>query len=286
MLDLLDDAQEHGVSACYSEDLFHFPVFGEMTYFDLYQDASPIRIPDDVRERVASIFSRLIKWQDLDLPWPPAFEVKIDGKPEESAPSIAWAHARAIEDIARAVACLVLPAGRIAGSFLVSVDDEVRTLWFVTDSQTYRSFFRWLIVETTRNPAEMQLLANPAFPELDFVQGAFNGIRDMSKPYHELVDSIVRHLGAFSDHGRRIFSGQWQHVEAEFGPLGVDISDENGNTKRDSNARKKHIRRVDGTDIIFWWHSKLERDRDRIHIYPDRILTGGRLLVGIFCYHL
>jgi len=132
----------------------------------------------------------------------------------------------------------------------------------------------------------MEAFALSAFPDIDFAPGAFNGIKDMSKPYRELVKPLVRHLSAFSDHGKRIFSGPWAQVPAEFGALRVDISDENGNTKGNSEARKDRTIIIDGTDIVFWWHSKLEPDRDRIHIYPDRIPKGGRLLVGIFCCHL
>jgi hypothetical protein len=286
MLDQLDDAQEQGISACYSEDLFTVPVFDDKSFYDLYMPGSPVPISWEVRERISSIFGRLPKWQELLLPWPPAFEVCVGTGQEEFAPSVAWAHAQTVHEPARAIACVVFPAGRQVGSFPVIADNTVTTLWFVADSQSYCAFFRWLIVETTKNPAEMEDFALSAFPSVDFIEGSFNGIKNMSKPYRELVRSLVLHLGAFSDHGQRIFSGPWQNVPAEFGSMGVDISDENGNTKADREARNRRTLSVDGTNIVFWWHSKIEPHQDRIHIYPDRIASSGRLLVGIFCRHL
>lgn len=168
----------------------------------------------------------------------------------------------------------------------MTVKSCTESLWFIADHQNYYNFFRWLITDTTKNPSEMEAFALSAFPEIDFVPGVFNGIKIMSKPYKELVKPLTKHLGALSDHGKRIFSGSWSNAPAEFGALGVDLSDENGNTKGNNEARKKRTININGTDIIFWWHSKFERDRDRIHFYPDRIPTGGRLLVGIFCCHL
>ncbi|BDV41210.1 hypothetical protein GURASL_01330 [Geotalea uraniireducens] len=286
MLDLLDDAEEQGLLACYSEDLFSIRVLGDKCFYDLYEAESPIPISWEIRERIATIFGKLQKWQELPLPWPPAFEVRIGEGAEEYAPSVAWAHEQTVHDPTNAIACVVFPTGRQFGSIPVEVDSKVSTQWFVANSQSYRDFFRWLIVTTTKNPAEMEGFAPSAFPTVDFVAGAFNGIKNMSKPYRELVRPLVLHLSAFSDHGSRIFSGPWQRVSAEFGALGVDISDENGNTKGDRVARQKRTIAVNGTDIIFWWHSKIEPHQDRIHIYPDKVSSGGHLLVGIFCLHL
>jgi len=107
MLDLLDDAHEQGHSTCYSEELFETVVWQNKTFYELYEPDSPMVIPWDIRERIASIFGRLSKWQDLS--WPLAFDVQINQKIEECAPSIAWAHEQTRHDKARAVACLIFP---------------------------------------------------------------------------------------------------------------------------------------------------------------------------------
>lgn len=286
MLDQLDDMQAQGHLTCYSDELFNITVWQDKSFYELYSPDSPFLIPQEIQERIGVIFYRLLKWQEISLTWPSSFEVQIGESSKELAPSIAWAHEQTFRNPAHAVACVIFPSSRPAGSFVVAVDAKMTLLWFVVDSQNYCDFFRWLIVETTKKPAEMKEIAHSAFPSLDFVDGAFNGIKDMSKPYQVLVGILVHHLGSLSDHGKRIFLGSRNQVAAEFGALGVNVSDENGNTKGDSEARKERTILIDGINITFWWHSKLERHQDRIHFNPDKITNGGRLLVGIFCCHL
>lgn len=286
MLDQLDSAQEQGNDACYSEDLFYTKVLENKCFYDLYADDSPIHIPQEVRERISTIFSRLAKWQDSSPDWPASFDVEINGSPKEEAPSIAWAHKQSSDNTANAIACLILHGGRQSGIFNVAVDETEAPLWFVDDGHHYVGFFRWLIINTTYNSVQMEALASSAFPSVDFAPNAFNGIRNMSKPYNELVEYLVVHLGVLSDHGKRIFSGPRAKIAPEFGSLGVNVSNENGRTRANHVARNERTIAIDGSDIIFWWHSKLERNRDRIHFYPDKIQDGGHLLVGIFCRHL
>ena len=99
-----------------------------------------------------------------------------------------------------------------------------------------------------------------------FVNNCFDGIRKMSKICPDLAPDIVAHLSAFSDAGQRIFSGRWQDAQAEFGSIHINISDENGATKSDKKAAAE--RTFDGKEMHFWWHSKIEPHRDRIHICP------------------
>jgi len=182
LLDLLDDANEQGHLACYSEELFSIPIWQNKSFYELYEPGSPISIPWEVQERIASIFGRLSKWQELDLLWPSAFEVKIAQENEEYAPSIAWAHEQMKQDKAHAVACLVFPDIRSKGCLPVVVAGCIESLWFIDDAQNYYNFFRWLITDTTKNPSEMEAFALSAFPEIDFAPGVFNGIKSMSKP--------------------------------------------------------------------------------------------------------
>lgn len=286
ILDQLDDARAQGHAACYSEDLFNIPVWQDQTFYDLYCANTKFQIPRATQERVAAIFSGLPKWQDGDALWPTTFDIQMGDGPTEYAPSIAWAHKQTTESKADAIACIVFLNIRPVGACNIAVSGDIACIWMVGDKASYCNFFRWLIVETTSKPSEMEKLSGSAFPSIEFAEGAFSGIKDMSKAYHELVAEIVRHLGCLADHGQRIFLEQRTRVEAEFGALGVNISDENGNTKGDKVARKERTRLIDGVEVIFWWHTKLERHQDRIHINPDRIRDGGKLIVGIFCNHL
>jgi hypothetical protein len=286
MLDCIDDVQAQGHGCCYSEDLFYLHIRDGLSFYELYRDDSPILIPPDVRIRIASAFNRLSKWQDVDLPWPESFDVAVAGAASELAPSIAWAYAQTRHNAADAIACITHPIRRETGKFEVSVSGTATSVWFVLTARDCERFFRWLIIESTTNSDEMEALSAFAFRGLDFVPKSFDGIGSMSKPYRVLVPAIVTHLAAFSDEGARIFSGAWNRASAEFGPFGVDISDENGNTKANATARAERTIIVNGEERIFWWHSKLERHQDRIHICPRKVADGGRILVGIFCDHL
>lgn len=286
VLDRVDDAQEHGHGCCYSDELFCLPVRDGRTFYELYDADTPLAIPQDVQQRVAVAFSRMQTWQEIDASWPTDFEVVVGEGPLEKAPSIAWAHAQAILGATSAVACIAHQLMRANGQVSVIVAEKTIPVWFVSNARDYERFFRWLIVETTSSPDEMEELSASAFHSLDFVEGAFSGVKHMSKPYIDVAPAIVDHLAAFSDEGRRIFSGPGNRVAAEFGPFGVDISDESGRTKRNNKARAKRTVVVNGNARVFWWHSKLEPHQNRIYICPEKIREGGRILVGIFCNHL
>jgi hypothetical protein len=286
MLDQLDDARAEGHSLCYSDQLFNIPVWEDKSFYDLYSPECALSIPIEVQERIASTFSGLLKWQEIGAEWTTSFEIQVGSAPAEIALSVAWAHEQTTNNPLYPVACVVFPGGRASGFLPVSFDKKVTSLWFIVDKNDYCRLFRWLIVSTTKNHTEMKEIAPSAFPLLDFADGAFDGIKDMRKPYQNLVEALVHHLGVLSDHGIRIFQGPRQRVASEFGALGVDISDENGNTRANRLARKERTIEIDGIATVFWWHTKLERHQNRIHLNPERVGNGGRLLVGIFCCHL
>lgn len=285
MLDQLDTAEQEEHTVYYSEELFNSPVLGAQTFYELYAAESELPIPREIQERVAAIFGRLGRWEGSGSN-PTDYDVQVAGGNAEFAPSVAWAHARTKACRADAVACVVFPLGRPDGCFDVAVNGCKVELWFIGSEARYREFFRWLIEATTASPDGMEKFSRSAFPELAFVEGVFSGIKKMSKGYGELAKPIVHHLSALSDNGRRIFLGPWKNAPREFGALGVVISPENGKTKSNSTAKAERTINVEGEDFIFWWHTKLEPDRDRIHIYPDRVAQNGKILVGIFCRHL
>jgi len=286
VLDRLDDAQADGHACCYSDELFNIPVRDGRTFYELYNSDSPIPISWDVQVRVATAFGRLPAWQDLQLPWPNELDVVVGVGPLEYAPSIAWAHMQTSLGASNAVACITHTLKRASGRTNVAVAGKTIPVWFAATARDCERFFRWLILETTKTPDEMEKLSASAFHALDFVSGAFSGIKHMSKSYILIAPAIVAHLAALSDEGRRIFSGPRDRVANEFGPFGVDISDENGSTKSNSKARAERTLVVNGEERIFWWHTKLEPQHDRIHICPKKVREGGRILVGIFCDHL
>lgn len=285
MLDLIDYAKAEGHGILYGPDLFTTTVWKDKLFWDLCSDNSPLPIPREVQERVWAIFGSMGRWEDLDS-WPDDLDVQISNAPRVYAPSVAWAHSRAHKDLASAPACLVFRSVPHEGLQDVIVNTVMVPLWFVGTTGQYLEYFRWLIVNTSAHPRDLEALSPSAFPTLRFAPDVFGGIKNMSKPYRDLISKITHHLGALSDHGRRIFSGPWSQAPAQFGALGVQLSDENGNTKQNSAAQRQRTVQIDGTAYVCWWHTKLEPDRDRIHFVPDEISQGRKLLIGIMCRHL
>jgi hypothetical protein len=276
-------AEGHGI--CYDEDLFLTDLRGGGTFWQLFAPDADLQLDHDDYEIAAAAFGTMPKWHELNSPQPVDVEVQVAGGPVEITGSIAWAHAQGGLGLS-AAACLSVSHGRTLGRHQVVVRGVDRPLWFVASAKDIERYFRDLLANCADTPDEFAALAEYAFRDLLFVDRCFDGIRKMSRICRDLAPDIVAHLSAFSDAGRRIFFGRWQDVEAEFGSLHVNISDENGATKSDKRAAAERLRIFDGKEMYFWWHSKIEPHRDRIHICPDRVPAGGKIIVGIFCLHL
>ncbi|MGH0275914.1 hypothetical protein NKZ35_25350 [Sinorhizobium meliloti] len=274
---------DHGI--CYDEDLFYNELREGFTFWQLFDADAGLNLTPEDCELAAAIFGTMPKWHELDPPQPNDIDVKIDDGPVETSGPVAWAHARARQGF-DAAACIALPHRRASGDHRVSVAGVERNVWFVYGEKDVQWFFRSLLSTNAETPDDFDRYSAAAFPDLLFVDKCFDGIRKMSKRCRDLAPTLVDHLTAFADEGQRIFSGHWQNAPAEFGALGIDVSDENGNSKGDPKAAKERLRKFDGEELYFWWHSKLERHQDRIHVCPDKINGGGKLIVGIFCLHL
>lgn len=286
VLDRMDDAVLAGYDCFYSDELFFRPVYNGCTIWELFNPQSPLLISPEVRTRLAVVFSKLSTIQDVDLGevTVPAAQFQRDGV--GCSDSVAWACFIMLAGIDNIVACITSTLSLGDALLDFTSNGSVVSVWFVASQRGDENLFRWVICEFTTSPAEMESFASSAFKELNFVEGAFNGIKGMSKPYTNLVGPVVKHLSALSDEGRRIFSGAREDVEAEFGPFGVDLSDENGATKRNARAKADRTIMCGKQERIFWWHTKLDRNQDRIHFCPADLASGGNILVGIFCYHL
>ncbi len=286
-LDLIENAQDTGNDVCYDDELFQRTVLGAWTFWDLFDTTSQAQLSRETMERAASIFSSLPRWYEVDDLTPESFDVCIDGGPTQTIASVAWAHGRTIGGGLSSPACLRLDVpGAASGELSVEVAGVSEGMWFAKDSEELKLYWRWLLAAHASHQDHIAAFAAHAFPQLDFVDRCFDGITKMSRSCRNIAPDIVRHLGALSDHGPRIFSGPWSSVPQEFGQFRVDISDENGGTKQNGTARQEREYDLSGTKIYFWWHTKIDRDQDRIHIYPNTVATTGKILVGIFCRHL
>lgn len=269
----------------FSEELFHIEIYEGQALYELFAPNSALPIPREIQERITAEFGRLQAWGDMDRPWPADLDVFVGEIGPVFAPSLAWAMTQAAQGPQEAIPCLIAADAWPSGLQTVKVAGEQAEVWLVSQVRD-PGYFRWLATHGTNVPADLDGLLATAFPNLEFVENCTDGIKDMSLGYRDLIRSIVDVLGVLSDQGPRIFAGSWQTAPNEFGALGVNISDENGETKRNSSAERDHTRSYRGRSIPFWWHIKLQPDRDRIHLDASPLHDGGKIIVGIFCRHL
>ena len=273
----------HGV--CYDNDLFLTPIREDLSFWDLFGPDAELQLSHDDLDQAVAIFGTMPRWDDLQTPQPRSFEVHIADGVAETSGSVAWVHAQASNTLL-APACISVPGRRNCGRHPVVVAGESIPIWFVCCSRDIEAYFRDLLSNFAKEPDDFASFAVYAFPNLIFLNKCFDGIKRMGGQFRDLRFPIVQHLSAFSDFGQSIFFRSWQNAPSAFGSLGVDVSDENGFTKRDNEAASERMRIVDGTPTYFWWHSKIEPHRNRIHISPDGVAIGGKIIVGIFCLHL
>jgi hypothetical protein len=285
-LDRLDDAILDNHQICYSDDLFNRPVYDGKSFYELYEDGSEMPVPHEIRERIGTIFGRMSHWQDLANPLPASSLINIASTGPTEASSIAWAITQVLNSNPYDIACIIVPKIRQGGLNEIEFNGNITQIFFIATEEDYRRYFRTVISKATNSATEMALFCDSAFSQLDFVPGCLQGIKNMSRPYREIISDVIHHLSVLNDFGKQIFAARWQDAPAKFGSHGVEISDENGKTKQNSKAKKARELKIGNDTIFFWWHTKIEAHRDRIHIYPDNVPTGGKIIVGIFCNHL
>lgn len=275
------DAAGHDI--CYDPDFIEQPIWGGITFWELFY-SSELSLSMDELDLAAAQFSKAARWDETGDPQPVDVEVSVAGAAIEISGAVAWTHAQASRKL-DAAACLSNSAHREMGRTVVIAGKTSENIWFVENAAQIQAYFRDLLTSYAQSSNEIERLSCDAFPNLDFAPKSFNGIKSMSKPVVQLAPVIVHHLGVLSDYGTAIFSEPWQKASAQFGVHGVNISDENGNTKQNATARKQRTIWWNEEERVCWWHTKLERDRDRIHLDPTPVRDGMKIIVGIFCSH-
>lgn len=256
-------------------------VLGNSSLTDFYAEGGD-SLPRDTRRRLLVRIERLAplvpRETDLD-------EFMLPSGPAQ-APGVRWAAAST--EAGRGVAVLTTPKAEPRG--LVDVGVEVGKsvcLHFVDDEASHVRFFRDVINREKIDTAEFADIAPSAFPELAFVPNVFRGLRDLSRPFHDCRQEVVRHFSVLSDHGAAAFAEPGARlIGAAFQTHGVDCSPETPETMADARLRRLRVRRFRDEDLVFEWHTKIRGDRDRIHIHRGKPGSGNRVIVGIICRHL
>jgi hypothetical protein len=287
LLERLDVARERREQLAKHPDIYEADIGGgHKLYSVLFDLECPLPLERDV---VALLRLALDRSGTLDDAGLSSYDVTIAGS-SRLAPAVAWAHAQRSEN--RAVAVLSLPLDHSPqGECEVVVAGLARQLHFVTSEKQHRAFFRDVIRVEEAAEDDFEALAPSAFPTLGWADGVWRGLGDFGKPYRDLRDVLVVHLGVLDDYGAELFT-TWQSTDfRQIGPrlsaLGAEASDENGRTKQYKAAEKDRTRRYQGREYVFWWHTKLQRHEDRIHFLhiPGNPPPHGRIVIGIFNKH-
>lgn len=292
LLERLDVARQRNEAVAkhisyYETDLGH----DVQLWSALFDSGCSVQLDRDLALRLSLALDQATEFDDAELDdYDAAFEGRV-----RFAPGVAWAHA--CYKRRHQVAILPLPLGHVPRGWLsVTVADTDIDLFFVTDESEHVGFFRSVILLENADEAVFESLAGSAFPELDWADGVWRGLREFSRPYVEVRRELVRYLGGLSDFGAMSFheylgGDQSQLPNVLSARIGCETSDENGRTKSHPPSERDRTRRYRGTSRIFWWHIKLRPHVDRIHFLYESPTTDvslpehGRIVVGIFKDH-
>lgn len=294
-LDRIDMARQRNEQVMRSgRDIWDSPVNEDLTFYDLIYGDNPsqsaIVDPDRTRRLMIAI-DRVAIWDDDPelLKLVGTLEVDVAGK-QVFAPSLGLA--LACRAVPRVVGCLNFQSSGRAGALEVTAEDHVHPLHFVIDEDTHVQMFRDAIVLEDMDERAFESSAPSAFPGIQWVDGVWRGLGKFKRPYLEHREVLIKHLGVLSDEAARLFdelsATHPEQIAGNLGALGVDASDENGRTKRNAEARKDRTREFRGQDHVFWWHTKLRRNIDRIHfkwLRDDDDGRPGEIVVGVFIDH-
>ena len=167
---------------------------------------------------------------------------------------------------------------------------------FVTDEFEHVDFFRSVIELENSDEAMFACLAPSAFPEVEWADNVWRGLRDFSRPYINIRRELVRYLGGLNDYGAGCFHEYRAREPRKLAKVlsaqvGTETSDENGDTKRNRRSERDRTRRHGGENKVFWWHVKLQPHIDRIYFLYEPPSTDsplpehGRIVVGLFKDH-
>jgi len=286
-LDLLaeriHEALARGEGVGYYVALYQHALVGDDTLYTLvYGPENPRQMARDVRLRLARAIDRIgSSFAEDELP---ALEVAIAGQ-SYLAPSIVLAWAEVHQG--HAVACLTPPSSGRSGPTAVEVIGETAKVHFVHDKASHVGFFRHAIVLEKADEDGFARLAASAFPNLSFVEGVWRGLRDLSRPFRDRRDELIRHLGILSDHGAHIFALKLtRQIESAFMGIKLTLSQENKETLADATCRKARERVFGRETLVFDWHTKIELHLDRIHIHPGTANSHQQVIIGIIHRHL
>lgn len=281
-LDRLSVARERNERVLINEWFYEFEVLQGTRILELLFEETNLGLDPDLRMRLYVALGGLPTWEEESQG-----QVLEVGTNEGTifAPSIAFAHECVLRKIA--TGCFPLETAARRGPVEIEVAGNTVPIHFVTDENGHRSFCRNAIDVENAGVNNFERFTSSAFPDLLWVDGIWRGLSTFSKPFRDLRLTVTNHLAVLDDHGARIFRENLATPPGQIGKmlsgLGAEASNENGRTKRIKRAERERTKPFSGIDRVFWWHTKLQHQCDRIHFLYDRDID--RIIVGIFTEH-
>lgn len=301
LLDRLDHAFSYGRPVWTGDDLQVQAVYEDLDLWRLRDSDSPIRIDDNIWQELAAALGQTKRYVDEDE-WPAGFDdfaISVNAEPPQENPDVAWAHHNVRNG--KAVACLGLTLKGIFST--TSVKDTVSIHW-VSDSQSYTSFWRDAIEIERDCPATLERLSANAYPGLFFANGVWQGLKNLSGGYFAHSAELRRYLSVLSDDGVWAFTAPPPAMEKtevqgtseelptsqliirRFNRLKLNVTPENPNVYQNFRCRSAREIMVLGKNLYCEWHGKLQEYQNRVHIHAPILGTEGKLIIGIIDSHL
>ena len=236
---------------------------------------------DDVT-RFQTVHDRTVVFDDSELE---ELDASVEGEVVYS-PGVCWAH---LQNKAgnRTSALSLYVEGVASGERDVKVKDSIQRIRFVTDRESIKHAYRKLILTSSAPQDDLPLLAAKAFPDLGWADNVWKTLGLLSKSVVELCEDLVKHLSVLDDYGAKTFreflSTKPQEIGGRLTAHGAPCSDENGRTKQFPEAKLDRLCTFDGVEDVYWWHTKIRPDKDRIHFKYDA--QRHRIIIGKFTEH-
>jgi hypothetical protein len=186
------------------------------------------------------------------------------------------------------MSCLVVTADpQPSGWCRVDREQDSVAMHILSDPAAVTGFWRGVLIHEPPTEQDFFDLVGTAFPGLLFASSLqFN---KFGGDYHEVLAWLVKLLGAVSDHFAKAVAnhqGDRNRTIAQFSAMGLDISPESPNTRRNKQAWKQRMIIFEGSEYRCDWHGKRLRNMDRVHFSLPIEEYGGKVLIGEFVDHL
>ena len=279
-------ASERDEGVCRHDNFYEAPAGTGLAIFNVLFDSDALlKVDRDLAARLQlALDQNVVVFDDAGLV---SLDATLLGR-TVFAPGISWAHSQL--GIKRAVGVIPLPVDpTYRGQLPVTIEHFMRSLHFVARDQDHVEFFRDAIVFEDMDHDGIRRVAASAFPTLEWLASVWQELR-VHKAYFfgHLLPTCVQHLAALDDRAAQLFHERPGGAAVTPTSLGVDVSNENGETRSHNPSKLDRTRKYGGKDEVVWWHTNFQLNVGRIHFLhvpndsrrADRPMHG-HIVIGV-----